>query len=61
VLEDTLARARGLGLIASLLPAGFDLDTAEDLALLAEARRRGDASTCPRTLAFLDRHALWPR
>jgi rSAM/selenodomain-associated transferase 1 len=60
VLEDTLARARGLGLVASVLPAGFDLDTADDLALLADARRRGEASACPRTLAFLDRHGLWP-
>ena len=61
VLDDTLARARELGLGASFLPAGFDLDTAEDLALLAEARGRGAASACPRTLAFLDRHGLWPR
>jgi rSAM/selenodomain-associated transferase 1 len=61
VLDDTLARARGLGLAAHVLPAGFDLDTAHDLALLAEARGQGEASVCPRTLAFLDRHGLWPR
>jgi glycosyltransferase A (GT-A) superfamily protein (DUF2064 family) len=59
VLDDTLARARRGGLTHTLLPAGFDLDTAADLALLAEARRRG-AAACPRTLAFLDRCALWP-
>jgi rSAM/selenodomain-associated transferase 1 len=60
VLADTLARARAGGLTHTALPAGFDLDTAADLALLAEARRRGAAGACPRTLAFLDRHALWP-
>jgi hypothetical protein len=60
VLEDTLARARRLGLSHRLLPAGFDLDTAGDLALLAEARRTGAATLCPRTLAFLDAGGLWP-
>jgi rSAM/selenodomain-associated transferase 1 len=60
VLVDTLARARGAGLTHALLPAGFDIDTAADLALLAEARRHGAAGECPRTLAFLDRHGLWP-
>jgi glycosyltransferase A (GT-A) superfamily protein (DUF2064 family) len=60
VLEDTLARARSSGLTHTLLPAGFDIDTASDLARLAEARSRGAAGACPRTLAFLDRHALWP-
>jgi glycosyltransferase A (GT-A) superfamily protein (DUF2064 family) len=61
VLDDTLARARRLGLSHTLLPAGFDLDTAADLALLAEARRAGAGSLCPRTLAFLDEAGLWPR
>jgi hypothetical protein len=60
VLADTLARAAERGLSHALLPAGFDLDTAEDLALLAAARSRGDAADCPRTLAWLDRHGLWP-
>jgi rSAM/selenodomain-associated transferase 1 len=60
VLDDTLARARRLGLTHTLLPAGFDLDTAADLALLAEARRTGAADLCPRTLAFLDEEGLWP-
>jgi rSAM/selenodomain-associated transferase 1 len=59
VLVDTLARAQGAGLTHALLPAGFDIDTAADLALLAEARRQGAAGECPRTLAFLDRHGLW--
>jgi rSAM/selenodomain-associated transferase 1 len=60
VLDDTLARARRLGLSYRLLPAGFDLDTAADLGRLAEARRTPAASLCPRTLAFLDREGLWP-
>jgi hypothetical protein len=60
VLDDTLARARLSGLAHTVLPAGFDLDTAADLAFLVEARHRGAARECPRTLAFLDRHALWP-
>jgi glycosyltransferase A (GT-A) superfamily protein (DUF2064 family) len=59
VLADTLARARLGGLTHSLLPAGFDVDGAADLALLAAARARGEAGDCPRTLAWLDRHG-WP-
>jgi len=59
VLADTLARAAAAGLKCTLLPAGFDIDAAEDLRLLAEARQRGEAAACPRTLAFLDRHGLW--
>ena len=59
VLADTLARSQRAGLTHALLPAGFDIDTAADLTLLAEARRRGAAGECPRTLAFLDRHQLW--
>jgi hypothetical protein len=60
VLADTLARSQRAGLTHVLLPAGFDIDTAADLALLAGARQRGAAGECPRTLAFLDRHGLWP-
>jgi hypothetical protein len=60
VLEDTLSNAKALGLSACVLGPSFDLDTAEDLALLAAARRVGDATTCPRTLRFLDANALWP-
>ena len=41
VLDDTLARARGLGLRAALLAPGFDVDTSADLAHLARARREG--------------------
>ena len=39
VLEDTLARAEAGRLTHTLLPAGFDIDTAADLALLAGAAR----------------------
>ena len=58
VLTDTLASAASLGIRARLLPAGFDLDTAAELRWLAEARRRS-TPPCPRTLTFLDEHALW--
>jgi rSAM/selenodomain-associated transferase 1 len=58
VLADTLARARLYGLSHALLPAGFDVDRAADLALLAAARAQGLAADCPRTLGWLDRHAL---
>jgi len=58
VVADTLASAARLGLRARVLPMGFDLDTAADLRWLAEARRCG-TPPCPRTLNFLDEHALW--
>ncbi len=58
-LEDTLARARSLGLRARLVAPGFDLDTVEDLHWLAEARRAGLALGCRRTLALLDDADLW--
>jgi rSAM/selenodomain-associated transferase 1 len=60
VLEDTLANAQRLGLRARIAPASFDLDTAEDLRWLAEARSARVEELCPRTLDYLDRHALWP-
>jgi uncharacterized protein len=60
VLEDTLARAAARGLRTRALAAHFDLDTAADLALLAAARERGEASECLRTLALLDTLRLWP-
>jgi len=58
VVADTLASASRLGLRARVLAGGFDLDTAADLRWLAEARRSG-TPPCPRTLSFLDEHALW--
>jgi len=59
-LHDTRARAERLGLSHTLLTPGFDLDTADDLRLLAEARERGETKGCPRTLAWLDEHRMWP-
>jgi len=58
VVADTLASASRLGLRARVLAGGFDRDTAADLRWLAEARRSGPPP-CPRTLSFLDEHALW--
>lgn len=60
VLADTLANAELLGLRAHVLQSSFDIDSAADLAHLADARSRGRAGGCPRTLAFLDRQGLWP-
>jgi hypothetical protein len=60
VLDDTLARARGLGLRVHVQPPRFDLDRFDDLRWLAAARADGCDALCPRTLAWLDSHALWP-
>lgn len=60
VLEDTLERARGLGLATEVAAPGFDLDTIEDLRWLARERDRASRS-CARTLEFIDRHGLWSR
>lgn len=58
VLQDTMARGEALGLRCSVLPSGFDIDTADDLRTL---RHTADAMRlCSRTVAFLDRHGLWP-
>ena len=59
VLRDTLERARRAGLHCHLLEQGFDIDRVEDLRWLAEARDAGHAGGCPRTLRYLDAHALW--
>lgn len=60
VLDDTLAAARSLGLRGHVLAPGFDIDRFEDLRLLAAERAAGRAGVCPRTLAYLDAHGLWP-
>ena len=60
VLADTLANADALGLRSHVLRPGFDIDTVRDLADLAQARLEGRASTCRRTLAYLDDNRLWP-
>jgi hypothetical protein len=61
VLDDTLANAAQAGLRTHVAETGFDIDTAADLAQLAAVRRDGAAPLCPKTLAFLDHHALWPK
>ena len=61
VARETLERAGALGLSTHRLAPSFDIDTVADLAQLAEARERGLARACPRTLAFLDQHGLWSR
>lgn len=58
-LDELLSRAARVPLRTLRLADGFDLDTVGDLAFLAAARARGDTLPCPRTLAFLDEHALW--
>jgi glycosyltransferase A (GT-A) superfamily protein (DUF2064 family) len=58
-LSDTVTRAGSLGLRVELLEPGFDIDTVDDLRLLAAVRRRV-AALCPRTLAYLDAQQLWP-
>ena len=59
VLEDTLAHARARGLRCRRLAPGFDIDTIEDLGLLALARRENPTLPCPRTLRYLDEHRIW--
>lgn len=64
VLADTLANARAIGLRPRLLRSSFDIDTVDDLRLLAAARsgrhRQSVTELCPRTIAFLDSEHLWP-
>jgi len=60
VLEDTRANAHALGLSTTLIASSFDLDTVADLAHLARVRDAGGAAHCPRTIAYLDEHGLWP-
>jgi rSAM/selenodomain-associated transferase 1 len=59
VLDATLANARCLGLRSLVADPGFDIDDASDLGRLA-ATRTAAAGICPRTLAYLDDHGLWP-
>ena len=53
VLADTLALARALGLRAELLPQWYDVDTAAELARLAECLRVAPPEVAPHTRAFL--------
>jgi rSAM/selenodomain-associated transferase 1 len=59
VLRDTVSNAADLGLLVRTTEGSFDLDTAADLARLADARERGETEQCPRTIAYLDDHDLW--
>jgi hypothetical protein len=59
-LANTLANADALGLHAHVTQASFDIDDVGDLSELAKARSAGRAEACPRTLAYLDDHDLWP-
>ena len=58
VLQDTLSRARQLGLSAAVSEAGFDLDTAADLAHLLRTQGKDSDGICPRTLAWLGANVL---
>lgn len=60
VLDDTTRGAEGLGLRVALVAPGFDVDRYEDLRQLAAARHGNETLACPRTLAWLDAHGLWP-
>lgn len=60
VLADTEERALRSGLRVARIAQGFDVDRFEDLQLLAAERHKGATTACPRTLALLDAHALWP-
>lgn len=60
VAEDTLARARALGLRTRVLEPTFDLDEVRDLAQLARVRASLDARACRRTLQKLDAEGWWP-
>lgn len=58
VLKDTLARADALGVRHAVLPAGFDIDTVDDLRVLRTTS--GAMRSCSRTCAYLDENRLWP-
>jgi rSAM/selenodomain-associated transferase 1 len=60
VLDDTTGRAERLGLRVAHVAPGFDIDRFEDLRALAALRHTNATLPCPRTLALLDAHALWP-
>jgi rSAM/selenodomain-associated transferase 1 len=59
VLDETVARARRLGLRLLLLPSWFDVDRGADLERLRASVHAPDAHRPPRTLAFLARELAW--
>jgi len=58
VLRDTVQRAQAAGSSVALLPKGFDIDVASDLTYMRSSEHA--MRTCSRSVAYLDRHALWP-
>lgn len=61
LLVETVRGARARGFEVALCEEGFDLDSIEDLAHLDAWRRAGEhATTCARTVAWIEAHALWP-
>ncbi len=58
VLAETLERCRELGLSVELLPAGHDVDVADDLRRLALRLGAAEGTVAPRTRALL---AAWGR
>ena len=61
VLDETVARARRLGLRLALLPPWFDVDRGADLERLRASAEAPGAHRPPRTLAFLARRPAWAR
>jgi rSAM/selenodomain-associated transferase 1 len=61
VLDETVARARRLGLRLALLPSWFDVDRGEDLGRLRESVEAPGAYRAVRSLAFLDAELAWVR
>ena len=53
VLEETLARARSLGLVASLTRPSFDLDRATDFAWIDGLAPARSSVLCPRTVEMI--------
>jgi len=61
VLDETVARARRLGLRLALLPPWFDIDHGADLERLRASVHEPGAHRPARTLAFLAQELAWAR
>ena len=59
VLDETVARARRLGLRLALLPPWFDVDRGPDLWRLRASVDSPGAHRPPQTLAYLARELAW--
>jgi predicted cupin superfamily sugar epimerase len=53
-LQAAAVRGRRFAHCSCTVTPGFDIDRAEDLHWLAEARHENATLPCPRTLAFVD-------